>query len=77
VPAEGNRFLIARCGRPLRASSVAFAVPVGSFSRVTLAENGVATVAFNTGTTTYLGSVTITAFVEGVAASMRRVVTFL
>jgi hypothetical protein len=43
-------------------------VPVGSFSRVTLAENSVATVAFNTGTTTYLGSVTITAFVEGVAA---------
>jgi len=38
---------------------------IGSFSSVTLARNGTATVTFNVGTTTYLGPVTITATVEG------------
>jgi hypothetical protein len=40
-------------------------VPVGSFSRVTLAENGSATVTFNAGAAPPLGLVTITATVEG------------
>jgi hypothetical protein len=38
---------------------------IGSFSRVTLADNGVATATFNVGTTAYLGPVTIAAAVEG------------
>jgi adhesin/invasin len=38
---------------------------VGSFSRVTLAENSLATATFNVGTTTFPGPVTITASVEG------------
>jgi hypothetical protein len=39
--------------------------PIGSFSRVTLAESSVSTATFNVGTTPYLGPVTITATVEG------------
>jgi hypothetical protein len=42
---------------------------IGSFSGVTLAENGVATATFNVGTTTYLGPVTIRASAEGGAAT--------
>ena len=38
---------------------------LGSFGRVTPAENGVATATFNVGATTYVGPVTITATVEG------------
>jgi hypothetical protein len=38
---------------------------LGSFSRVTPAENSVSTALFNVGTTTYIGAVTITATVEG------------
>ncbi len=38
---------------------------IGSFSRVTLAENSVATATFNVGTTAYLGPVTIRASAEG------------
>jgi hypothetical protein len=41
---------------------------LGSFSRVTLAENSVSTATFNVGTTTYLGPVTIRASVQGGAA---------
>jgi hypothetical protein len=40
---------------------------IGSFSRVTLADNGVATATFSVGATAYLGPVTITATVEGSA----------
>jgi hypothetical protein len=39
--------------------------PLGSFSRITLAENSLSTATFNVGTTTYLGPVTVTASVEG------------
>jgi hypothetical protein len=38
---------------------------IGSFSRITPAENSVSTATFNVGTTAYLGPVTITAIVEG------------
>jgi adhesin/invasin len=38
---------------------------IGSFSRITLAENSVSTATFNLGTTPYLGPVTISAVVEG------------
>jgi adhesin/invasin len=38
---------------------------IGSFSRVTLAENSVSTASFNVGTTTFRGPVTIRATVEG------------
>jgi hypothetical protein len=38
---------------------------LGTFSRVTLAESGVATATYNVNTTSYLGPVTITATVEG------------
>jgi hypothetical protein len=41
---------------------------IGSFSRVTLAENSDGSATFNVGTTTYIGPVTITATVEGGAA---------
>ena len=47
---------------------------VGSFSRVTLAENAVATATFHVGTTSFLGPVTIRATAEGgetAAASVR------
>jgi hypothetical protein len=40
-------------------------VEVGSFSRVTLAEDGISTATFNVGTTTYLGPVTVFATAEG------------
>jgi len=38
---------------------------LGTFSRITLAENGVSTATYNVNTTAYLGPVTITAIVEG------------
>ena len=38
---------------------------IGSFSAITLAENGLATATFNVGTTSYVGPVTITATAEG------------
>ncbi len=41
---------------------------LGTFSRITLADNGAATATFNVGTTAYLGPVTITATAEGGAA---------
>jgi adhesin/invasin len=42
---------------------------LGSFSRVTLAENGVSTATFNVDTTAYLGPVTIRASVGGVSGT--------
>jgi hypothetical protein len=38
---------------------------LGTFSRITLAENGVSTATYDVNTTAYLGPVTITATVEG------------
>jgi len=41
---------------------------IGSFSRITLAENGLSTATFNVGTTAYLGPITVMATVEGGAS---------
>ena len=45
--------------------AVTFSAPVGTFSRVTLADNGSATATYNVGTSGYLGPVTITVTVDG------------
>ena len=45
------------------------AASIGSFSAVTLAENGMATATYNVGTTSYLGTITIRASAEGGAAA--------
>jgi len=44
---------------------------LGSFSRVTLADNGLSTAMFNVDTTTYVGPVTITVSVGGVTGTAR------
>jgi hypothetical protein len=41
---------------------------LGTFSRITLADNSTATATYSVGTTGYLGPVTITATAEGGAA---------
>jgi hypothetical protein len=62
--ARGTGTVSSRLGVTYTARTAA-GTSIGSFSRVTLAENSLSTATFNVGTTAYVGAVTITATVEG------------